>query len=68
MANKKVKNYNKNLSSTDLFEIICYNLAQFSHLEQRYQTVYNITDFDTLVDIMATRTQVEKKKFKILYS
>ena len=64
MANKKVKNYNKNLSSTDLFEIICYNLAQFSHLEQRYQTVYNITDFDTLVDIMATRTQDEATRRK----
>lgn len=64
MTKKKVKNYNKNLSTSDLYEIICYNLAQFSHLEQRYRTVQGITDFDSLVDIMATRIQDEAQRRK----
>ncbi len=51
------KNINKNLSTTDLLDLICYNLAQFSYAKKRFSNVKNETDYNVFFDIVVDRVQ-----------
>ncbi len=52
-------NVKTTLSNSDLLDLICYNLAQFSYLMQNYYHTQQITDYQEFVDIVARRIQID---------
>ena len=46
--------YNKNLTTQDMLDAICYNLAQFSFLKNKFTPALSITDYETFLNLMTT--------------
>ena len=60
----KKNNVFPHVSIHDLFELICYNLAQYSYLIKNYQPIQNITDYNTFVDVVANQFQSFSKNIR----
>lgn len=60
----KKNNVFPHVSIHDLFELVCYNLAQYSYLIKNYQPIQNITDYNVFVDIVANQFQNFSKNIR----
>jgi len=60
----KKNNVFPNVNIPDLFELLCYNLAQYSYLIKNYQPIQNITDYNTFVDVVANQFQSFSKNIR----
>ena len=49
--------YNKNLTTEDMLDVICYNLAQFSFLNGRYAPALSITNYDAFLNLITSHIQ-----------
>lgn len=56
------KNKNKKLTITDLVNLMCYNLAQFSFLEKKYTPLKNCTDYTSILNSLGLQIQINSKK------
>ncbi len=64
--------YNKNLTPQDMLDVICYNLAQFSFLYDKYKPGLAITDYEAFLNLMTSHiyqnAQERVEKLKKLHS
>lgn len=64
--------YNKNLTPQDMLDVICYNLAQFSFLYDKYKPGLTITDYDEFLNLMTSHiyqnAQEREEKLKKLHT
>ena len=59
----KIPNHHKNLSIQEMFDLICYNLAQYDHVYKTdYEPLKDITSMTECIDIYTTQLQNQAKE------